>query len=244
MFLNFVTQADGSGKLGLTEFHVLWEKIKRYLTIFRQFDLDKSGTMNSYEMRMALESAGFKLNNHLFQLIILRYTEEDLSIDFDNFVTCLVRLETMFKTFKNMDTDGDGQISLNFFQVSFALKLNSASPRLIQILWMQIICKLTDAILKFIIYATVSPASVQCLNGFIVTCGHRNTKLCVGIVMISLKLSMDVILVFKLRKQDFLVVGLLLAVVVHHRQVGDQRQGDHAHAAVAGDDHLVDGAHT
>ncbi|XP_041925143.1 calpain-1 catalytic subunit [Alosa sapidissima] len=107
---------DGSGKLGLTEFHVLWEKIKRYLTVFRQFDLDKSGTMSSYEMRMALESAGFKLTNHLFQLIILRYTEEDLSVDFDNFVTCLIRLETMFKTFKTMDTDSDGVISLNFFQ--------------------------------------------------------------------------------------------------------------------------------
>uniref|UniRef100_A0A665WWH7 Calpain-1 catalytic subunit n=1 Tax=Echeneis naucrates TaxID=173247 RepID=A0A665WWH7_ECHNA len=108
---------DGSGKLGLTEFHVLWEKIKRYLTIFRQFDLDKSGTMSSYEMRMALESAGFKLTNHLFQLIILRYTEDDMAVDFDNFVTCLVRLETMFKTFKTLDTDSDGQISLNFFQV-------------------------------------------------------------------------------------------------------------------------------
>uniref|UniRef100_A0A3P8UI59 Calpain-1 catalytic subunit n=1 Tax=Cynoglossus semilaevis TaxID=244447 RepID=A0A3P8UI59_CYNSE len=108
---------DGSGKLGLTEFHVLWEKIKRYLTIFRQFDLDKSGTMSSYEMRMALESAGFKLTNHLFQLIILRYTEADMAVDFDNFVTCLVRLETMFKTFKTLDTDADGEITLNFFQV-------------------------------------------------------------------------------------------------------------------------------
>ncbi len=89
--------------------------------IFRDHDVDKSGTMSSYEMRRALEAAGarlklwfglfpflcvltlfvslspgFKLNNHLFQLIILRYTEEDLSVDFDNFVTCLVRLETMF----------------------------------------------------------------------------------------------------------------------------------------------------
>lgn len=90
--------------------------------------MDKSGSMSSYEMRMALESAGsprftakvrrkkpnrlrsvasaafgslfrfpgFKLNNNLFQLIILRYTEDDMSVDFDNFVTCLVRLETMY----------------------------------------------------------------------------------------------------------------------------------------------------
>ncbi|XP_042367770.1 calpain-1 catalytic subunit [Plectropomus leopardus] len=107
---------DGSGKLGLTEFHVLWEKIKRYLTIFRQFDLDKSGTMSSYEMRMALESAGFKLTNQLFQLIILRYTEADMTVDFDNFVTCLVRLETMFKTFQTMDTNKKGFMSLNFTQ--------------------------------------------------------------------------------------------------------------------------------
>lgn len=39
---------------------------------------------------------GFKLTNQLFQLIILRYTEADMAVDFDNFVTCLVRLETMF----------------------------------------------------------------------------------------------------------------------------------------------------
>ncbi|XP_066536489.1 calpain-1 catalytic subunit [Hoplias malabaricus] len=107
---------DNSGKLGLSEFHVLWEKIKRYLTVFRQFDLDKSGTMSSYEMRMALESAGFKLDNHIFQLIILRYTEADLTVDFDNFVTCLVRLETMFKMFKMLDKDGDGIITLDFMQ--------------------------------------------------------------------------------------------------------------------------------
>uniref|UniRef100_A0A8C1AEC4 Calpain-1 catalytic subunit n=1 Tax=Cyprinus carpio carpio TaxID=630221 RepID=A0A8C1AEC4_CYPCA len=88
-----------TGKLGLTDFHVLWEKIKRYLAVFRKFDLDKSGTMSSYEMRLALESAGFKLTNNLFQLIILRYAKPDLNVDFDSFVSCLIRLETMFSKF-------------------------------------------------------------------------------------------------------------------------------------------------
>uniref|UniRef100_A0A8B9SAN1 Calpain 1 n=1 Tax=Apteryx owenii TaxID=8824 RepID=A0A8B9SAN1_APTOW len=50
---------DGNGKLGLVEFNILWNRIRNYLAVFRKFDLDKSGSMSAYEMRMALESAGF-----------------------------------------------------------------------------------------------------------------------------------------------------------------------------------------
>lgn len=39
---------------------------------------------------------GFSLNNPLHQILVARYSESDLTIDFDNFVSCLVRLETMF----------------------------------------------------------------------------------------------------------------------------------------------------
>ncbi|XP_041099734.1 calpain-1 catalytic subunit-like [Polyodon spathula] len=59
---------------------------------------------------------GFKLPRRLHQLIILRYSEPDLAIDFDNFVSCLIRLETMFKTFKTLDTDADGVVSFSFMQ--------------------------------------------------------------------------------------------------------------------------------
>uniref|UniRef100_A0A3P8Z7J2 Calpain 1, (mu/I) large subunit b n=1 Tax=Esox lucius TaxID=8010 RepID=A0A3P8Z7J2_ESOLU len=69
-----------------------------YPEIFRQFDLDKSGCMSSYEMRLALESAGYKLNNRLNQVLVARYAENEV-IDFDNFVCCLVKLEAMFSMY-------------------------------------------------------------------------------------------------------------------------------------------------
>ncbi|XP_053576096.1 calpain-1 catalytic subunit isoform X1 [Bombina bombina] len=106
---------DGNGKLGMVEFNVLWNKIKHYLTVFRKFDIDKSGSMNAYEMRMAVESAGFKLSNPLHQLIITRYAEPDLAVDFDSFACCLIRLETMFRFFQGLDTDKDGVITFNLF---------------------------------------------------------------------------------------------------------------------------------
>ncbi|KFQ53100.1 Calpain-2 catalytic subunit, partial [Nestor notabilis] len=87
---------DGSGKLGLKEFHTLWMKIQRYQKIYREIDVDRSGTMNSYEMRRALETAGFKVNCQLHQIIVAHFADEDLIIDFDNFVWCLIQLETLF----------------------------------------------------------------------------------------------------------------------------------------------------
>ncbi|XP_065793781.1 calpain-1 catalytic subunit [Muntiacus reevesi] len=107
---------DGNGKLGLVEFNILWNRIRNYLSIFRKFDLDKSGSMSAYEMRMAIEFAGFKLNKKLYELIITRYSEPDLAVDFDNFVCCLVRLETMFRFFKTLDTDLDGVVTFDLFK--------------------------------------------------------------------------------------------------------------------------------
>uniref|UniRef100_A0A8C4Q1F2 Calpain-3 n=1 Tax=Eptatretus burgeri TaxID=7764 RepID=A0A8C4Q1F2_EPTBU len=107
---------DASGKLTLPEFKYLWNKLKCWKGIFQQFDSDKSGSMTSYELRLAVNAAGYQMNNQLYQIISMRYADENLNIDFDNFITCLVRLEGMFRAFQAFDTDGDGIIKLNVLE--------------------------------------------------------------------------------------------------------------------------------
>uniref|UniRef100_A0AAZ3NUH5 Calpain catalytic domain-containing protein n=1 Tax=Oncorhynchus tshawytscha TaxID=74940 RepID=A0AAZ3NUH5_ONCTS len=86
-------------------------------SIYKSNDMDGSGCMSTPEMRMALNKAGFSLNNTLHQVLAARYGEADMTIDFDNFVACVMRLEMMFKVFKKLDMDDTGFIELDFFQV-------------------------------------------------------------------------------------------------------------------------------
>uniref|UniRef100_A0A8C1H3D2 calpain-2 n=1 Tax=Cyprinus carpio carpio TaxID=630221 RepID=A0A8C1H3D2_CYPCA len=107
---------DGSGKLGLVEFHILWIKIQKYLEVFKKHDTDNSGTMSSHEMRDAVKKAGFQLNNDVLQVIISRYAKQQYAIDFDCFVGCLIRLEMLFKIFKTFDKKNSGKIELDILQ--------------------------------------------------------------------------------------------------------------------------------
>ncbi|XP_048456114.1 calpain-3 [Rhincodon typus] len=107
---------DGSGKLNLMEFKQLWNKIKKWQAIFKEYDKDNSGMINSYEMRSAVNDAGFRLNSQLYEIISMRYANEDMNLDFDSFICCLVRLEGMFRTFHAFDKDGDGIIKLSILE--------------------------------------------------------------------------------------------------------------------------------
>uniref|UniRef100_A0A8V0Z3Y1 calpain-2 n=1 Tax=Gallus gallus TaxID=9031 RepID=A0A8V0Z3Y1_CHICK len=104
---------NGTGTLGLIEFKTLWMKIQMYLAIYRKVDRDYSGTIDSHEMRNALSEAGFVLNNQVQQSIAIRYACSKMTIDFDGFVACMIRLETLFKVFHLLDKEKSGVVRLS-----------------------------------------------------------------------------------------------------------------------------------
>ncbi|KAJ7988804.1 hypothetical protein DPEC_G00313000 [Dallia pectoralis] len=107
---------DGTGRLNLQEFRHLWNKIKQWQGIFKQYNSDQADCINSFEMRNAVNDAGFRLNNQLYDIITMRYANENMNIDFDSFISCLVRLEAMFRAFQAFDQDGDGTIRLSVLE--------------------------------------------------------------------------------------------------------------------------------
>uniref|UniRef100_A0A3B4TAN9 Calpain 3b n=1 Tax=Seriola dumerili TaxID=41447 RepID=A0A3B4TAN9_SERDU len=113
---------DGTGKLNLQEFKHLWKKIKEWQLIFKRYDKDKSSSISSFEMRNAVNDAGFHLRKQLYDILAMRYADEHLNIDFDSYICCFVRLEGMFRAFNAFDKDGDGIIKLNVLECMWSTR--------------------------------------------------------------------------------------------------------------------------
>ncbi|XP_071765087.1 calpain-9 [Centroberyx gerrardi] len=107
---------DNTGKLEFQEFKIFWEKMKKWIMLFLSFDTDRSGKMSSYELRIALKAAGMQLNTPLLQLLGLRFADGNYDIDFDDYLTCIVRLENMFRVFQALDKYKRGKVNMNMLQ--------------------------------------------------------------------------------------------------------------------------------
>lgn len=86
---------DQSGKLGLEEFRTLLGQITKWKAVFKLYDTDASGKLSAFELREALNSAGYKLNNRILNALAHRYSSRDGMVAFDDFIMCSVKIKTM-----------------------------------------------------------------------------------------------------------------------------------------------------
>lgn len=114
---------DHSGKLGMEEFKTLlndiakwkvscfeesrWQNSKKFYSqaVFKLYDQDQTNKLNAFELRDALGSAGYHLNNHILNSLVYRYGSSDRTIAFDDFIMCAVKVKTMIQAFKEKDYD-------------------------------------------------------------------------------------------------------------------------------------------
>ncbi|XP_043515120.1 calpain-A-like isoform X3 [Frieseomelitta varia] len=96
---------DHSGKLGFEEFKTLWNDIRKWRAVFKLYDKNESGQLSAFELRQALNSAGYRLNNHILNILVHRYGTKDGMITFDDYIMCAVRLKTMIDIFRERDPD-------------------------------------------------------------------------------------------------------------------------------------------
>ncbi|XP_065091814.1 calpain-B-like isoform X5 [Ochlerotatus camptorhynchus] len=97
---------DQSGKLGFEEFQTLLTDISKWKAVFKLYDQDQTGRLSAFELREALNSAGYHLNNRILNGLVHRYGSRDGSIAFDDFIMCAVKIKTMIDIFRERDTEG------------------------------------------------------------------------------------------------------------------------------------------
>ncbi|CAH8431648.1 unnamed protein product [Schistosoma turkestanicum] len=101
--------ADLSGGLGFDEFKKLWMELRIWKTIFKKFDGSHSGSLVAFELRNVMRTVGFSVSNMIFKAIACRYANEKGQILFDDYILLLIRLSTVFETFKAQERTRDGR---------------------------------------------------------------------------------------------------------------------------------------
>lgn len=85
---------DQSGRLGFEEFRILFTDIRKWRDVFKLYDHDNSGKLSAFELRTALNSAGYHLNNKILNGLAHRYGSNGM-VHFDDFIMCAIKMRTM-----------------------------------------------------------------------------------------------------------------------------------------------------
>lgn len=114
--------ADLSGKLGFSDFTDLWSDLRLCRKAFKMLDTDGNSYFESYEFRRVLNTMapalglqGLKVSNATFNAIVMRYSDNDGHVRFDDCVACFIKLKCMFETYKDNDQGGEASFGQDEF---------------------------------------------------------------------------------------------------------------------------------
>ena len=106
---------DGQGQIEFPEFQQLNGFIMNMSNAFRSRDADGSGTLQGHEVRAALASSGYQLQEQTFQSLMRRFDPERAGgLKFDDYIGLSCLLGTASNVFARQDPGRTGSATFRF----------------------------------------------------------------------------------------------------------------------------------
>ncbi|KAK6945253.1 EF-hand domain [Dillenia turbinata] len=104
-------------KIGPKEFTAVFYSLQSWRAIFERFDRDRSGRIDSSELREALLSLGFSVSPVVLDLLLSKYDKtggRNKAIEYDNFIECCLTVKGLTEKFKEKDTTYSGSATFTY----------------------------------------------------------------------------------------------------------------------------------
>ncbi|KAF7553488.1 hypothetical protein G7Z17_g3626 [Cylindrodendrum hubeiense] len=110
-----IFDADRSGTIDFADFCAMWSFLASWRTLFKRFNSDQSGNINTSDFNKALVDFGYRLSPTFVDLVFEIFdTRGEGFLSFDAFLHSCISLKRMTDEFKKYDEDRDGYITFSF----------------------------------------------------------------------------------------------------------------------------------
>ncbi|KAL9260686.1 Calcium-binding protein CBP-like protein [Drosera capensis] len=104
-------------RIGPKEFTPLFYSLQNWRASFERFDRDRSGRIDTNELREALLSLGFAVSPTILDLLISKFDKtggRSNGIEYDNFIECCLTVKGLTEKFKAKDTTYSGSATFAY----------------------------------------------------------------------------------------------------------------------------------
>ncbi|PAN15938.1 hypothetical protein PAHAL_3G021500 [Panicum hallii] len=104
-------------KIGPKEFTSVFYSLQNWRAIFERFDRDRSGKIDSSELRDALLSLGYSVSPTVLDLLVSKFDKtggKSRAIEYDNFIECCLTVKGLTEKFKEKDTAYSGSATFTY----------------------------------------------------------------------------------------------------------------------------------
>ncbi|XP_073135953.1 calcium-binding protein CBP-like isoform X2 [Henckelia pumila] len=102
---------------GPKEFTQVFYSLQSWRAIFERFDRDRSGRIDSNELREALLSLKFSVSPTVLELLVSKFDKsggKNKAIEYENFIRCCLTVKGLTEKFKDKDTSFFGSATFTY----------------------------------------------------------------------------------------------------------------------------------